>query len=260
MPHAEVNGARLYYEQHGEGPDVVLHHGAGGNALSWWQQIPALGERYRCTVFDARGWGRSTGDLSDRRIFGADLTALLEHLGIERAHVIAQSMGGRAVAGLLRAAPERVRSLTLCGTNAGATNDRVRELQAELRVERGEGGLREHALAPDFAAAEPALATLFHQIRRLNPPRPRGLLGPPPASYRGSTHELLAAPGVPVLFVVGEHDRITSPELVREACSLVPGAGLIEIAGAGHSAYFERPAAFNEAVLAFLAGADSTAG
>src|SRR3990172_7975300 len=114
MPYAQVNGARLYYEQHGSGPDVVFVHGAGGNHLSWWQQIPAFATLYRCTVYDARGWGLSRGNSAvGRWVLGTDFVALLDHLGIEKTHVVAQSMGGRAVAGLARLVPERARSLVL---------------------------------------------------------------------------------------------------------------------------------------------------
>ena len=263
MPFAVLDGARLYYEQHGnpEGKHVVFVHGAGGNHLSWWQQLPAFGERYRCTVYDARGWGRSLAiGEHDRGAFGRDLAGLLVHLAIDAAHVIGQSMAGRAVAGLLRLAPERARALVLCGTNAGATNDRVRELQAELRVERGEGGLARHSLAPGFAERSPALALLYHQIRRLNPPRESNVLGPPPANYRGSTHEMLTQSGLPITFVVGEHDLITSPALIREARSLVPAAELFEMEGAGHSTYFEQPEVFNSRVLDFLGRAESRLG
>ncbi len=66
---------------------------------------------------------------------------------------------------------------------------------------------------------------------------------------------MLIDSGLPITFVVGEHDRITSPELIREAHSLVPGADLLEMAGAGHSTYFEQPEVFNDYVLAFLAHA-----
>ncbi|MGH7754197.1 MAG: alpha/beta fold hydrolase [Gemmatimonadales bacterium] len=253
MPFAEVNAARLYYEQHGGGPDLVFLHGAGGNHLSWWQQLPAFAKLYRCTVYDARGWGLSRGDMGvGRFVLGTDLVALLDHLGIERAHIVAQSMGGRAVAGLTRLAPERVRSLVLCGTTAGATNDRVRELQDELRDERGDGGLREHALAPGFEEAHPERATLYRQINAINPPRPRGFLGRPPATYRGSMHEPIGGLGVPVLFVVGEHDLITSPAMIREAHALIPGSRFHEMKGAGHSAYFENANEWNAVVLDFL--------
>ena len=253
MPYAEVNAARLYYEQHGSGEDLVFLHGAGGNHLSWWQQLAFFSKEYRCTVYDARGWGLSRGDMAvGRWALGTDLVALLEYLGIERAHVVAQSMGGRAVAGLTRLAPAKVRSLVLCGTTAGATNDRIREIQDELKDERGEGGLREHALAKAFEDARPDLALLYRQVNALNPPRPKGFLGRPPPTYRGSMHDPIAGLGVPVFFVVGEHDLITSPEMIREAQALITGAQFHEIHGAGHSAYFENAVEWNTVVAAFL--------
>ena len=256
MPYASINGAQLYYEQHGAGPDVLFLHGAGGNHLSWWQQLPVFGEQYRCTVMDARGWGLSKGNTAvGRFVLGTDVVALLAHLHIEQVDVIAQSMGGRAVAGLTRLAPAHIRSLVLCGTTAGATNDRIRELQDELRDERGDNSLREFALANQFEEANPALALLYRQINALNPKRPRGFLGRPPATYRGSMHEGLSRLGVPVQFVVGEYDLITSPKMIREARSLIPGAAFHEVKGAGHSAYFERPDEWNEVVLGFLAKA-----
>lgn len=253
MPYAHVNGAQLYYEQHGRGPDLVFLHGAGGNHLSWWQQLAEFSADFRCTVYDARGWGLSRGDTTiGRFVLGTDLVALLEYLKIDRAHVIAQSMGGRAVAGLVRLAPHKVASLTLCGTTAGATNDRVRELQDELKDIRGDTSLREYALADEFEAANPAMAVLYRQVNALNPPRPRGFLGRPPATYRGSMHGPIAAASAPVLFVVGEHDLITSPEMIREAQGLIPGAQSYEVKGAGHSAYFERPEEWNSVVRAFI--------
>ncbi len=253
MPYANVNGARIYYQQHGSGPDVVFLHGAGGNHLSWWQQIASFSDGFRCTVYDARGWGLSKGDTSvGRFILGTDLVALLEHLEIERAHVVAQSMGGRAVAGLVRLASHRIASIVLCGTTAGATNDRVRELQDELKEVRGDASLREYALADEFEAANPALALLYRQVNAMNPRRPKGFLGRPPPSYRGSMHGPIAATGVPVLFVVGEHDLITSPEMIREAQSLIPGAEFHEVKGAAHSAYFERADEWNRVVRTFI--------
>jgi 3-oxoadipate enol-lactonase len=254
MPYAAVNAAHIYYQQHGTGDDVVFLHGAGGNHLSWWQQLPAFAAAgFRCTTLDARGWGLTRGERAvGRWAFGADLVALLDHLGIERAHFIAQSMGGRAVAGVIRLAPSKIRSLVLCGTTAGATNDRIRELQDELRDERGENGLREFALAPGFEEARPDLAVLYRQINALNPPRPKGFLGRPPPTYRGSMHEPISGLGVPVLFLVGEHDLITSPALIREAHALVPGSRFHEIKGAGHSTYFEQPEEWNRVALEFI--------
>jgi pimeloyl-ACP methyl ester carboxylesterase len=165
-------------------------------------------------------------------------------------------MGGRAVAGLTRLAPQKIASIVLCGTTAGATDDRIRELQDELKDQRGEGGLREHALAPGFEEANPALAVLYRQLNAINPPRPRGMLGRPPPTYRGSTHEMIAKLGVPVLYIVGEHDMITSPEMIRQAQALIPGADYYEVKGAGHSCYFERASEWNEVVGRFLDSAN----
>ena len=84
MALAPVNGIRLYYETHGKGPALVLAHGAGGNHLSWWQQVPHFARRYRCVVFDHRAFGRShdVRDGPGRRAFAEDLRHLLDHLGI----------------------------------------------------------------------------------------------------------------------------------------------------------------------------------
>src|SRR3990172_6186112 len=59
MPWTPVNGIRLYYQSYGTGPALVFAHGAGGNHLSWWQQVPFFAARYRCVVFDQRAFGRS---------------------------------------------------------------------------------------------------------------------------------------------------------------------------------------------------------
>lgn len=253
MPYVTVNAARLYYEQSGIGPDLVFLHGAGGNHLVWWQQVAEFSKRFRCTTFDARGWGLSRGEMAVGRFsLGTDLVALLEHLGIEKTHVIAQSMGGRSVAGLCRLAPQKAMSFVLCGTTAGATDDRIRELQDELKEERGDGGLREHSLAPGYEEGNPAMAFLYREMNSLNPPRPKGMLGRPPSTYRGSTHEMIAALKVPVLYIVGEHDLITSPAMIRQAQGLIAGAEFHEVKGAGHSCYFERAEEWNRVVGGFL--------
>src|SRR5437667_8263501 len=65
MPTTHVNGIQLYYEEYGKGFPIVLAHGAGGNHMSWWQQVPDFARNYRCITFDHRGWGLSvdTDDL-----------------------------------------------------------------------------------------------------------------------------------------------------------------------------------------------------
>src|SRR5260370_3339187 len=84
MALATINGIELYYEVHGEGPALVFAHGAGGNHVSWWQQIPALAQSYRCVTFDHRGFGlsREQPGAPEARAFVGALRPLIDHLVI----------------------------------------------------------------------------------------------------------------------------------------------------------------------------------
>ncbi len=253
MPTIHVNGIDLYYEAHGNGPAVVFAHGAGGNHLSWWQQVPAFRDRYRCITFDHRAFGRShdlTGE--GRQWFARDVEALLHHLGEESCAIVAQSMGGRTAIGVTFRTSISVWGLVLSGTNGGAVNEEVHAIQEEHRRALPSGStLLDRALGRRFARERPEMAFLYRQIQRLNPSRPADFLAPLPG-YRGSSAERLAQSGIPVLFVVGDDDQVV-PAAAIDACHrAVPGSRFHLIAGAGHSSYFERPDEFNAVVGAFL--------
>ncbi|MEX0785161.1 MAG: alpha/beta fold hydrolase [Dehalococcoidia bacterium] len=252
MPWASVNGIRLYYHAYGSGPALVFAHGAGGNHLSWWQQTPYFSSRYRCVVFDHRAFGRSADSGEGRRAFADDLRELLDQLGIERAVIVAQSMGGRTAVSFSVRNPERVHALVLAGTTGGAVSEEVRAAQEQYRTTPvGRKSLAQRAIAPRLRKERPELAHLYGLIGRLNPPRPKDFLAPIPG-YHGSSAQRLVDLGVPILFLVGEEDSITPPHIVRMAHEQVPGSQFDVIPGAGHSAYFERAEAFNERVSRFL--------
>jgi 3-oxoadipate enol-lactonase len=258
MPYLQIDEFRLYYEVQGSGPAVVFLHGAGGNHLSWWRQIPHFSRDYTCITLDQRAFGLSV-DVPEgpgRRAFGSDLKTLLDHLGIGDVALVAHSMGGRTAAGfILRAqdrAERRVWALVLSGTHGGVVTPTSRELQQQMRELANGRSLRERALSPSFVSSQPELAYLYSQISRLNPRRPEDFLAPIPG-YLGTTRDAFAERRLPVLFVTGTEDEVMSPEAIRIAAETLPGARLAEIAGAGHSAYFERPEEFNEAVAGFLA-------
>jgi len=90
MPYTSANGIEIFYESHGDGPPVVFAHGRGGCHLSWWQQVPALRDRFRCVTFDHRGFGysRDINDSPGRHAFADDLADLLDLLGIERSYLV----------------------------------------------------------------------------------------------------------------------------------------------------------------------------
>lgn len=264
MSHLDLDdGFRLYYEVHGPVPGadvptpVLLAHGAGGNAMSWWQQIPALSNQYPVVTFDHRGFGRSV-DIEGgpgRLGFASDVRRLLDHLGIPRVHFVAHSMGARTAFGLLSRDPGRVASLTYSGTNGGSVDEHYRTLRADLEADGTlSGSLLSRALAVGYGQESPSMRHLYMRIRSLNPTRDPAFLKPAgrlPAN-RGSTAQRLNDSGLPILWVVGDQDRVVHPDLIRISHELTPGSRFTLIEGAGHSAYFERPDAWNAAVLSFL--------
>lgn len=265
MPHLDLDdGFRLYYEVQGSGPPVMFAHGAGGNAMVWWQQVPAFSERFTTITFDHRAFGRSP-DLDDgpgRVAFGTDTFALIEHLGLERVHFVAHSMGGRTAAGLLRRCPERIGSIIFSGTNGGTVDDDGRARKVELEEEGFfEGSLLRRALSEPFYEESPEFAFLYRQLRGINPKRPRDFLAPTARmlNYRGSMATTLVDSEIPLLWIVGEHDRVVAPELIRRSHELTPGSRFHIVPDAGHSTYFERANDWNRAVMEFVDAVETAA-
>jgi 3-oxoadipate enol-lactonase len=256
MPFAPINGIDLFYESHGEGPAVVFAHGAGGNHLSWWQQIPVFSKEFRCITFDHRAFGLSRDGEGDgkkgRRAFHEDLRDLLDHLGIEEVRVVAQSMGGRTAVGFSLLNPGRCKAIVFAGTTGGAIDDDVRQLQEDYRqTEMGQMPLGKKSVSPQMKERAASMEFLYRSIGRLNPPRPKDFLAPI-AGYKGSSAQRLADSGMSILFLVGDHDAVTPPEIIQGCHKAVPGSEFVLIPNSGHSTYFEQPHAFNDAVLTFL--------
>ena len=244
---AVVGDEQIYYESTGSGDAVVLSHGAGGSHAIWMHQVPVLAERYRVITWDQRGWAKSTdaeGLGGDPNAAVEDLRLLLDHLGVDKAHMIGQSMGGWVVAGFTLRYPERTRSLTLANTYGGIATEAMREFMTpELLLER-------QALGRTAHIADPVRAFQYAQLSRLAPPRaPIDLdakLRPDLEAARKTT--------IPILIVTGPHDWIFPPEMMRMLDAELPTSRLVEIPDAGHSPYFEFSEAWNRVVLEHLGG------
>ena len=117
----DVTGGRICYDEFGDGPEtIVFVHGGGGNHLSWWNQVPHFQGRYRCVVYDTRGFGQ-TEDRSNEGVSAhpRDLAELMDQLQIERAALCGQSLGGFSVLPYAVRHADRVSALLLSGTIIG---------------------------------------------------------------------------------------------------------------------------------------------
>jgi len=254
MPFLERPNCEIFFEETGSGPAIIFAHGAGGNHLSWWQQVPVFASSYRCVAFDHRGWGRSipTGGPGPAA-FVDDLIALLDELRIERAALVAQSMGGWTCLGAALQAPERVAALVMADTAGGLMTDAIRGPWEEARNRTEGQGLDVLAYDQSLRQRDPALAFLYDEIMAMNPPRDPALrdllseLGPDPDAVGNLP--------MPVLWVVGGNDPLIPPLVMRAAHDHVPGSQYFEVPATGHSVYFERAAEFNGQLSRFLVDA-----
>jgi 3-oxoadipate enol-lactonase len=255
MPFMEQSGFRLYYEDTGgTAPTLLFLHGAGGNHLSWWQQVPVFAEEYRCITVDQRAFGQSPDVAGGPgpAALATDAIALLDHLGIAKAALVAQSMGGWAAVGAVVRVPERFWAVVMANTVGNLTNLEI----AELRRQHGATSpprpavLWHAALGETFRKEQPVRAFLYAQIAGTNAPLPAdfrdhlGRLTTPVERY--------AAARVPTLFLTSDEDGLTWPELSKKVHEQVPGSRLVRVEAAGHSTYFERPHVFNREVGGFL--------
>jgi 3-oxoadipate enol-lactonase len=260
MQFADVNGTRLAYQTAGEGIPVVFVHGLCLDMRMWDDQFDVFAEHYRVIRCDVRGFGKSALPTEERYHPAEDLHALLEHLGVERAHVIGLSMGGRIVLHYALLYPESTSSLVLVDSALDGyewAQDWERSLDA-IAEHGGVAGARaanemwlDHELfapARESAASRAKLEAIVRDDSGwtwLNRNPVKGI------QPRGA--ERLADVRVPTLVVVGERDLLDFRRIADKLANEIPGARKIVLEGAGHMSNMERPAEFNAAVLEFLA-------
>jgi 3-oxoadipate enol-lactonase len=249
-----LGGDDVYFEVVGapDAPVAVLGHGAGGNHAIWFQQVAVFEREHRVVTWDQRGFGNSTNRNGQANPHTAtnDLLAILDHLDIERADIVGQSMGGWAALGLALAHPDRVRSLVLADTLAGIAIEGW--FKAAAAIAPRIGTFNHPALSNDFCVRNPERAHLYLQIGGLRrdpfADQTPLLLTMAEVTY---TDEQLGELDIPTLFIVGTQDEIFPPAAVADAAGRIPGARVELIEGAGHSPYFEQPGVWNALVQDF---------
>ncbi len=261
MSHVTVPGAELWMEQAGDGDDVLFIAGLADEGSCWAGQAAGLSDRYRVTVFDNRGVGRSSTPGGPYHIvdFATDTVALMDELGIERAHVVGSSMGGAIAQELTLRAPGRVRSLLLHGT-WGATDAYLREaVRGWQLLARAASSTREFFLAVNVWFVAPFIyddGTMeeWAEAAERNPHAQSvdAFCRSAEALLTHDTRDRLEQISCPTLVTVGSLDICTPPRFARELVDLIPGARLHVFEGAGHMPYVEDPPVFTAVVRRFL--------
>lgn len=255
------DGASIVYEITGSGPALLFAHGLGGNHFSWWQQLPVFARTHTCIAFSHRGFAPSTvpGGVPDPHDYAADAAALLDHLGIERAVHVGQSMGGWTGVELALNHPERLAGLVLACTTGSLSFDGFDDpeiaawrISAPKVVEEltAQGIIR--ATGRAFARSQPVLHNLYGMIDRLNADLDKEEIRKRIWAMRKRGPEDAARIACPVLCITGEDDAIIAPSGVRAVARHIPDVQVVGVPATGHSVYFERADLFNAVLMDYL--------
>lgn len=251
----------LHFTDSGGGAEAVLLAHAIGCDHRMWEELGAqLAKRYRVIAFDARGHGRSP--LAHRpytlEILADDARALLDKLGVARAHWVGLSMGGMIGQAFALRHPARLLKLVIANSTAGYGAEGRAVWQARMKQVQ-EGGL---ASIRDASAAR-WFSEGFRSNRRQRVDEIMSrFLETPVEGYLGCCEAIAALDyaddliriKAKTLVIAGEADVGTPPAMSRAIAAKIPGAKLAVIPGAAHLSVAEKPAEFADLVERFLAG------
>ena len=265
MPKAPVNGIQLYYESTGEGFPLVLAHEFAGDFRSWEPQVRYFSRYYRVITYNARGYPPSDvpsdEDAYSQEMAVEDLRGLLEHLGIELAHIGGLSMGGTLALNFGLTYPEMAKSLIIAAAGSGSTD--VEAWRANVFAQSR--GMEECGMAfmEGYSQGEARV-----QLQRKDPRGYReftdqflshsslgsaltfrGVQGKRPPVF--ALEEQMRALAVPTLIMLGDEDEpCIEPSIFMKRC--IPTSGLVMFPQAGHAINLEDPDLFNRSMQDFL--------
>jgi aminoacrylate hydrolase len=261
MPKAAIAGGEIYYEETGEGEPLVFVSGLNGVGRYWQPQVPVFSARYRVITYDHRGTGSSD---KIQREFSVDqmaleLVALLDHLQIDRAHIVGLSTGGAIGQTLAIEQPQRVKRLVMCSTWTHC-DPWFRRLFEARRVMYRQCGAELHTMfhplwlfPPDYVNEHDA---------EIDEERRRAVSAAPPvevsvgridALLRFDRRAGLGRIEAPTLIIASNNDYITPSYFARALAQEIRGSQLEILDGGGHSISKTRPEVFNRLVRNFLA-------
>ncbi|MBW2369986.1 MAG: alpha/beta hydrolase [Deltaproteobacteria bacterium] len=245
--YVEFDNVRIYYEEYGTGDPLLLLHGGGGDCRSWMFQIPEFAKHFRVIAPDTRAHGRSTDNLEkplSYYLFAEDWVKLLDHLNIERTHVVGWSDGGCTILALGINHSDRLNKIVPGGT--------------PYHTDNYHPGILDASLGPEQWATSPTIKRMKKSYQAVAPnPNQwetflKRLFGD--MFYREPNFSLEAISTIQseMLVIIGEKEEFFPLRHSEILTQSVPNGELLVIPGATHWAFMEKPKIFNEAVINFV--------
>ena len=251
----EWNGLEVAYRRAGDGPPLVLLHGAASDGRLWQPQLEGLADEFTVVAWDEPGAGESSDIPTDFDLPGyADcLAALIEHLELGAAHVAGLSWGGTVALELYRRRPELVATLVMIDTYAGWKGS-LPEEEVRARVEGARQALAAPAFDPTlpglFAGDPPAeFLSLLEEVGAAV--RPHTFKVQLSVMAKADLNDVLPTIAVPTLLVWGEFDARSPLAVAHQFERAIPDASLVVIPDCGHVSNLEQPDQVNAAVREF---------
>lgn len=262
MPDIIIRGARLHYEETGEGPETILFiHGLMLASESWQAQRDHFAATHRVITFDLRGQGRSEHTKGGLGLdaLAEDAAELVRRLAPDGCHVVGFSMGAFIALRLAARHGALVRSLILIGVSADAESWRKMPAYAAMIALVAVAGVRPVAtrlmqiLFGRSILADPTRADVIARWRAAVDALPRSLVRAAAASaLRGSVRGELGRIAVPTLIVAGNEDKPVPFHHARAVAAGISGSLFERLPATGHAVMIEQPEWFNARMAQFL--------
>jgi pimeloyl-ACP methyl ester carboxylesterase len=250
----DVGGARLWYwDTGGSGQAVVFMHAGSQSGAGWGYQQPVFAAAgFRAIGYSRRGSFRSdAGPADDPGLACDDLLRLVDHLKLDRVHLVALALGAFYALDFALLYPQRLRTLSITSSFLGIDDSEKEYLEANNRLRPKEFDalpVEFKELHPSYRAGNPQGVAAWVQLSREANAGPRVRQKRPfPLTWTR-----LESVRHPTLLMTGDGDLYTPPALLRMQAAHMPHAETFVIPEAGHAANWEQPAIFNHKVLDFL--------
>ena len=260
MPKVATADGDIYYETHGTGAPVLLVPGLGGVGNYWAPNISAISKEYQVIIHDHRGTGQSSRSRIRYSVdqMTDDLQAVMDDLGIERAHLVGHSTGGAIGQTLAVTHPERLISLVIYAswTKADPFFRRVFDARRTSLTEAGPTAYVRSTpvfLYPDWWINK-NIALLEEREKTAIPNFPSSEIAASriDAVVQFDRTSELGMIKTPTMVICAKDDFLTPPYFSRELAKLIPYAELVELDRGGHCASETNRTAFEDAVLSFI--------